>query len=175
MDSIKSSLVNVNHNAIQLALSQKNEFLGEFTGELVSFDEAEERERADNKLGYSYLFNLNDKFVVDSHRQGNKFRFLNHSSNPNCYAKAITLPDRREYDVGAGINVQECFTDIPYEIIGGSQLMIVKGDQRIGFFAGKAIREGEELFFEYKPGESDRSPSKSSNSGSSENTSFITT
>lgn len=45
--------------------------------------------------------------------------------------------------------------------------MIVKGDQRIGLFAGKAIREGEELFFEYKPGEVDRSPSISSDSGSS--------
>ncbi|CAN7066732.1 unnamed protein product [Brassica oleracea var. botrytis] len=112
---------------------KQNEFLGEYTGELVSVDEAEERERADHKLGYSYLFNLNDKFVIDSRRQGNKFRFLNHSSNPNCCAK----------------------------------LMIVKGDQRIGLFAGKAIREGEELFFEYKPGEADRSPSISSDSGSS--------
>ncbi|KAF8111537.1 hypothetical protein N665_0074s0067 [Sinapis alba] len=118
---------------------KQNELIGEYTGELVSIDEAEERNRADDKLGYSYLFNLNDKFVIDSRRQGNKFRFLNHSTNPNCYAK----------------------------------LMIVKGDQRIGLFASKAIREGEELFFEYKPGEADGSPSKSSNSGGSksENTS----
>ncbi|XP_018489528.2 histone-lysine N-methyltransferase MEDEA [Raphanus sativus] len=97
---------------------KQNEYLGEYTGELVSIDEAEERQRADDKLGYSYLFNLNDKFVIDSRRQGNKFRFLNNSSHPNCYAK----------------------------------LMTVKGDQKIGLFAGKAIREGEELFFKYKPG-----------------------
>ncbi|CAH8336895.1 unnamed protein product [Eruca vesicaria subsp. sativa] len=109
---------------------KQNEFLGEYTGELVSIDEAEERDRADQKLGYSYLFNLNDKFVIDSRRQGNKFRFLNHSSNPNCYAK----------------------------------LMIVKGDHKIGLFAAKAIREGEELVFEYKQGEAD---SSSSNSGGS--------
>ncbi|CAF2116771.1 BnaC08g43790D [Brassica napus] len=40
---------------------KQNELFGEYTGELVSIDEAEEHERADDKLGYSYLFNLNEK------------------------------------------------------------------------------------------------------------------
>ncbi|KAL0732188.1 hypothetical protein Bca4012_008397 [Brassica carinata] len=111
---------------------KRNEFLGEYTGDLVSIDEAEERDRADDKLGYSYIFNLNDKFVIDSRRQGSKLRFLNHSTNPNCYAK----------------------------------LMIVKGDHKIGLFAAKTIREGEELVFEYKQGEADPFPSNSGGSSS---------
>lgn len=40
---------------------KKNEFLGEYTGELVSYEEAEERGRAERKNGFSYLFTLNDK------------------------------------------------------------------------------------------------------------------
>lgn len=40
---------------------KKNEFLGEYTGELVSHEEAEERGRVETKSGFSYLFTLNDK------------------------------------------------------------------------------------------------------------------
>ncbi|XP_010457241.1 PREDICTED: histone-lysine N-methyltransferase MEDEA-like [Camelina sativa] len=94
---------------------KKNEFLGEYTGELITHDEANERGRLEDRTGSSYLFTLNDQLEIDARRKGNKFKFLNHSAKPNCYAK----------------------------------LMIVRGDQRIGIYAEKAIEEGEELFFDY--------------------------
>ncbi|XP_023645619.1 histone-lysine N-methyltransferase MEDEA [Capsella rubella] len=101
--------------AFTLHSIKKNEYLGEYTGELISHAEAEERGRVEDRTGYSYLFTLNDQLEIDARRIGNKLKFLNHSSKPNCYAK----------------------------------LMIVRGDQRIGIFAEKAIEEGEELFFDY--------------------------
>lgn len=95
--------------------AKKDDFLGEYTGDLITDQEAERRGRIYDRQDKSYLFNLTKEKVLDANRRGNKLRFANHSKDPNCYVK----------------------------------YMLVDGDHRVGIFAGRDIKPGEEIFYDY--------------------------
>ncbi|KAE9150934.1 hypothetical protein PF001_g4791 [Phytophthora fragariae] len=69
-----------------------NEFVYEYTGAMLSQDEAERRGLIYDKMEMSYLFDLNEDAVLDALRCGNKSKFINHDGEaPNCTAKVVSV------------------------------------------------------------------------------------
>jgi SET domain-containing protein len=56
---------------------KKNAFIIEYTGELLTAKEADER-------GGQYLFELNSRWTLDGRTRKNLARYINHSCRPNC-------------------------------------------------------------------------------------------
>jgi SET domain-containing protein len=93
---------------------KKDEFIGEYKGEIISSTELKRREVIDDRT--YYLFDLSSDQTVDASTKGNKMRFINNSSKfDNC--------------VG--------------------QNMLSDQQIRIGMYALKDIKAGEEFFFNY--------------------------
>jgi len=105
----------------------QDEFVIEYTGELISHDEGVRREARrgnvfDETSNSSYLFTLleNEGIWVDAAIYGNMSRYINHAS---------------EYD-RKGCNITP-------------KILYVNGEFRIKFSALREIKAGEELFFNY--------------------------
>lgn len=105
----------------------QDEFVIEYTGELISHDEGVRREARrgdvfDEAANSSYLFTLleNEGIWVDAAIYGNLSRYINHASESDRKACNIT-----------------------------PKVVYVNGEFRIKFTALRDIKAGEELFFNY--------------------------
>lgn len=73
---------------------QQGQFICQYVGEVITFEEAEKRGREYDANGLTYLFDLDfnsieNPYVVDAANLGNVSHFINHSCDPNLGVWAV--------------------------------------------------------------------------------------
>jgi len=61
--------------------------IAEYTGEKITWKEVWRRYPDDDRDGeqnHTFLFEIDDRYVIDANHGGNASRWINHSCNPNC-------------------------------------------------------------------------------------------
>jgi len=69
-----------------IAPIKKGERLIEYKGRRRTHEEVDGGESGDVDSGHTFLFTLNDEWVIDANFEGNDARWINHSCAPNCEA-----------------------------------------------------------------------------------------
>ncbi|KAM6931412.1 histone-lysine N-methyltransferase SETD1B-A-like [Xenentodon cancila] len=75
-----------------------DEMVIEYVGQIIRQVIADTREQRyeEEGIGNSYLFRVDQDTIIDATKYGNLARFINHSCNPNCYAKIITVESQKK-------------------------------------------------------------------------------
>ena len=70
-----------------------DELVIEYIGECIrsSIGDVRERRYQEVGIGCSYMFRVDSDYIIDATKKGNLARFINHSCDPNCYAKIIPV------------------------------------------------------------------------------------
>ena len=63
-----------------------NTELIEYRGRRLTQAQADRQHANSSDSGHTFLFTLNDKYVIDATSEGNIARWINHSCKPNCRA-----------------------------------------------------------------------------------------
>jgi SET domain-containing protein len=63
------------------------EILIEYSGKRITSQQAERLHGNNSETGHTFLFSVNDKFLIDGNTGGNSSRWFNHSCAPNCQAQ----------------------------------------------------------------------------------------
>ncbi|XP_047130948.1 uncharacterized protein LOC100210554 isoform X1 [Hydra vulgaris] len=71
---------------------EAGEMIIEYSGEKIRSSLTDRREKYYEKKGYGcYMFRIDDTDVVDATTKGNAARFINHSCEPNCFSRIISI------------------------------------------------------------------------------------
>ena len=65
---------------------KKGERIVRYRGKLRTHEEVDEEYGDEDENGHTFLFTLNDDYVIDANVDGNVARWINHSCEPNCEA-----------------------------------------------------------------------------------------
>ncbi len=84
---IESRLSEIHGNGVFATETiEKGERIVRYKGKLRTHDEVDEEYGDVDEDGHTFLFTLNDEYVVDGNSGGNIARWINHSCRTNCEA-----------------------------------------------------------------------------------------
>ncbi|EPQ51891.1 SET domain-containing protein [Gloeophyllum trabeum ATCC 11539] len=86
----------------------KGDMVIEYVGEIIRAQVADKREKAYERqgIGSSYLFRIDEDLVVDATKKGNLGRLINHSCDPNCNARIITINGEKKIVIYAKQDIE---------------------------------------------------------------------
>jgi len=89
----------------------------EYKGRLLTQAQSDRQYGGDADSGHTFLFTLNEHYVIDGNREGNSARWINHSCDPNC--EAVLIGDaggdpRRDRIVIESIRPIACGEELTY-------------------------------------------------------------
>ncbi|KAF8557516.1 SET-domain-containing protein [Imleria badia] len=86
----------------------RGEMVIEYVGEIIHAQVSDKREKVYERqgIGSSYLFRIDEDLVVDATKKGNLGRLINHSCDPNCTAKIITISGEKKIVIYAKQDIE---------------------------------------------------------------------
>ena len=139
---------------------EKNSMIVEYIGERIRQAVADKREAQyeEEGVGSCYLFRLDKENIIDATRTGGMAQFMNHSCEPNAYAKVITTTTSTPHKTQQELHFKyatECSTKNQNQsqnlLLNQSTSTHQESEEKhIVIMAIRDILEGEEITYDYK-------------------------